>query len=258
MNQCTLPIAGIDVACLTPQEAAATIVQTAARGGGAAFHFINAYTVSLTYSSPTLREVLNCSTATFPDGKPLTWVGRMRRASMHQIRGPELFEAVLDRGRTEGIRHFLLGGTEENLPRLVSTVEDKFPGVQIVGSWSPPFRTLTRDEIDAQDALIIDSGAQVVWVGLGTPKQDHEVRRLAQTWPVAAAAVGAAFDFTTGNKRLAPAWVSRVGFEWFFRLLTEPRRLWKRYTVGNFLFIIQVLLNWRVDNEHQRRAPQTA
>ncbi|MEX5237803.1 WecB/TagA/CpsF family glycosyltransferase [Kocuria arenosa] len=258
MTQNTLTIAGIDVACCTPQDAVATIISTATQRKGAAFHFINAYTVSLTVSSPDLKDVLNCSRATFPDGKPLTWVGRMRRASVHQIRGPELFESVLDQGRPEGVRHFLLGGTEENLPRLVSKIEGKFPGVRIVGSWSPPFRALTSDEVDAQDALIVGSGAEVVWVGLGTPKQDHEVFRLALTLPVTAVAVGAAFDFTAGTKRLAPAWVTRAGFEWFFRFINEPRRLWKRYTVGNFLFIIQIVRNWRVDNEHQRRAPQTA
>lgn len=129
------------------------------------------------------------------------------------------------------------------LVKLQQNLEARFPGVEIVGTYSPPFRSLSEAELDAQDELILRSGADIVWVGLGTPKQDHEVRRLADSLHVTACAVGAAFDFTAGTKREAPKWMTRVGLEWTFRLISEPRRLWKRYLIGNFVFLAAIIRN---------------
>jgi N-acetylglucosaminyldiphosphoundecaprenol N-acetyl-beta-D-mannosaminyltransferase len=107
----------------------------------------------------------------------------------------------------------------------------------LAGAESPPFRDLTDDEKREQDERIRASGADIVWVGLGTPKQDFEVERLVETMPVLAAAVGAAFDFTAGTVKPAPEWMQRNGLEWAHRFASEPRRLWRRYLIGNVEFV---------------------
>ena len=202
-------------------------------------HLANAYTVALADESLDYRAVLAPPALNFPDGKPLSWASRLRRDSprLEQVRGPQLFLDVFDEGRTHGIRHFLLGSTEEVLGLLRDELTTRFPGVEIVGSESPAFRALDHEELEAQDLRILQSGAQIVWVGLGTPKQDIEAQRLASRLPVVAVAVGAAFDFTAGTIPESPEWMKRIGLEWLFRLASEPRRLWKRYLFGNVRFL---------------------
>jgi N-acetylglucosaminyldiphosphoundecaprenol N-acetyl-beta-D-mannosaminyltransferase len=123
------------------------------------------------------------------------------------------------------------------LAELETELRRRFPNAQIVGAESPPFRTLTEQEIAEQEARLVESTAQVVWVGLGTPKQDWESARLAEEIPAVFLAVGAAFDFIAGEKRQAPLWMQRNGLEWLFRLAVEPRRLWRRYLFGNARFL---------------------
>lgn len=144
---------------------------------------------------------------------------------------------VLDEGRSVGLRHYLLGSTGEALQSLSSELTRRFPGVVIVGMESPPFGSMTCEQIRQQDEAIVQSGASIVWVGLGTPKQDFEVHRLAHALPVTAVAVGAAFDFLAGNKKESPKWMRSLSLEWAFRLWSEPRRLWRRYLFGNLRFL---------------------
>jgi N-acetylglucosaminyldiphosphoundecaprenol N-acetyl-beta-D-mannosaminyltransferase len=124
---------------------------------------------------------------------------------------------------------------------LKCAIDKRFPGALIVGMISPPFHPLTDAERADQDSAINASDADVVWVGLGTPKQDFEAQRVCDECGVTTVAVGAAFDFVAGTKPEAPNWMRRLSLEWVFRLLTEPRRLWKRYLFGNTRFITIVL-----------------
>jgi N-acetylglucosaminyldiphosphoundecaprenol N-acetyl-beta-D-mannosaminyltransferase len=242
-------LAGIPLVQCEPTDAARELCRLAeaeSRSHGLSFHLVNAYTVSLTSKDANYRELIKSATARFPDGKPLTWWKLDQGQRLNQIRGPQLFEKVMDLGREAGIKHYLLGATEETLSLLEATLKERYPGVDIVGSFSPPFRKMTSQEVDAQDQDIQDSGADIVWVGLGTPKQDWEVARLANRLPILSLAVGAAFDFSAGTKREAPAWMSALTLEWLFRLLSEPRRLWKRYLFGNLVFLWTVLGHyWR-------------
>ncbi|GAA5193163.1 hypothetical protein GCM10023346_17170 [Arthrobacter gyeryongensis] len=151
----------------------------------------------------------------------------------------------MDIGRNSNVKHFLLGSTNDTLRKLNEELTSRYPGIEIVGQLSPPFRDQSPSELAAQDKFISDSEAQIVWVGLGTPKQDFEVLRLANRLPVVAVAVGAAFDFVAGTKKEAPVWIRKIGFEWLFRLLSEPRRLWRRYLFGNFEFLRATLRNGR-------------
>lgn len=213
------------------------------RATGIAVHFGNAYTVALADSDPDYAAMLaRASSVVLTDGVPVAWVGRRGYPELadawQRTYGPDVMTAVLDRSGPAGPRHYLLGGTPETLDRLQSEVARRWPAARVVGAASPPFRPLTPAEQAAQDAAIRASGADFVWVGLGTPKQDWEVARLAAAMPVIAMAVGAAFDFLSGSKPQAPVWMQRSGTEWAFRLASEPRRLARRYLWGNPRFLL--------------------
>jgi N-acetylglucosaminyldiphosphoundecaprenol N-acetyl-beta-D-mannosaminyltransferase len=208
-------------------------------------HLLNAYSIALADKHGPFRSALEVPALNLPDGKPLSWTSRVRgdRPPLRQVRGPQLFLDTLDVGRAHQVKHFLLGSTEEVLKTLRTNLVRQFPGLVIAGTYSPPFRALTPEELSHQDALIKASGADIVWVGLGTPKQDFEARRLAEDVGVVAIAVGAAFDFAAGSVREAPAWIRAIGMEWAYRLGVEPRRLWKRYVFGNARFLKAVVLD---------------
>lgn len=237
-------LGGLEIASCAPATAAASICNIArdnSRSSGASVHLVNAYTIALADRDIGYRKILSNSWANFPDGKPLEWISRLQKSTLQQIRGPWLFGQVMDVGREHQIRHFLLGSTESTLALLRSELESRYPGVRIVGELSPPFRPLSAAEHLQQDDVIRASGADIVWVGLGTPKQDYEAHRLAMNAPVVAVAVGAAFDFVAGTKREAPSWMSKLGLEWLYRFASEPRRLWKRYLFGNIQFLYAAL-----------------
>lgn len=233
----------IEVISTSPIEAASELCSLALHGAPNHVHLVNAYTVALASQSEVYRECLRHPAVNLPDGKPLSWASKLFRQKpvIRQIRGPQLFLNTFDVGQSAGIKHFLLGSTEEVLLKLRRNLLKQFPDAQIVGMESPPFRELTLGEYAAQDERIVKSGAQIIWVGLGTPKQDFEARRLVEATGVLAVAVGAAFDFAAGTVREAPVWVRNAGFEWLFRLLSEPRRLWRRYLFGNVAFIRTVI-----------------
>lgn len=238
----TRHLAGLPIKIAAPEQAARWVCEVAAADPRAVdVHLANAYTLALAHSDGEFREVLSEATANFPDGKPLAWVTRFGSSPLMQVRGPELFTNVMDIGREFGLRHFLLGTTNETLSLLQGELERRYPGVHIVGAYSPPFRALTSEELLAQDEAIRASGAHITWVGLGTPKQDFEARRLAYSLPGVAVSVGAAFDFVAGTKREAPEWMISYGLEWVFRFATEPRRLWRRYLIGNVVFLRSVI-----------------
>lgn len=241
------PIAGLQFVARAPREAAMDLAIAAIepdRTHGDHVHLANAYSVSLASTEPDVAAVFQDRRGwLLPDGKPITWVSALRGGPnrLRQVRGPQFMLDVIDVGRQVELRHFLLGGSPEVLERLRENLSQDFPGVIVVGAESPPFRTPTKQELIERDARIRASGAQVVWVGLGTPKQDFEAERLARSLPIVSAAVGAAFDYAAGTLVPAPHWISAIGFEWLWRFAAEPRRLWRRYTVGNVLFLLAVV-----------------
>ena len=207
---------------------------------GLAVHFCNAYNVALARSDRSYAALLRDADVIFSDGVPITWVGRRAYPDVAQpwerVYGPDVMRGVLNASGPDGPRHYLLGGSPETLTELRQRIAAEYPDALVVGAESPPFRAATEPELRERDERIRESGASIVWVGLGTPKQDVEVRRLASSLPVVAMAVGAAFDFLAGTKAQAPAWVQRSGLEWAFRLASEPRRLGMRYVWGNSVF----------------------
>jgi len=189
---------------------------------------------------PALAAILNRSYLTTPDGMPLVWLGRRQGHDLTRVYGPDLMLAVCDAGRTSGLTHYFYGGQPGVAEQLRVNLTARFPGLQVVGTGTPPFRPLTADELAALQADITAQKPDVIWVGMSTPKQE---RFMAETWQRLDAGlligVGAAFDFHTGRVRQAPRWMQRSGLEWAFRLAMEPRRLWRRYLVFNTLFLLR-------------------
>jgi N-acetylglucosaminyldiphosphoundecaprenol N-acetyl-beta-D-mannosaminyltransferase len=224
----------------TAADAAVDAVLDAAHGMSTTFRLVNAGTFDAAWSRPDYWALLRGEGVNLPDGRPLWSVlsrTTARDKDCEQVRGPWLFEACLDEGRKRGTKHFFLGATDQTLARLIDEARTRWPGVEIAGAFSPPFRPWTAEDLAEQDRMIRGSGADIVWVALGTPKQDAEALRIWQSTGVTTAAVGAAFDFTARTKRGAPALATRLHAEWLFRLLSEPRRLWRRYLIGNARFV---------------------
>lgn len=198
----------------------------------------NADVILQAHDDPALAAIINASGLATPDGMPLVWIGRRRGLPMGRVYGPDLMLALCEQGLKPGWRHFFYGGTPEVLQDLTCRLENRFPGLQVAGVWAPPFRPLTVDEEADVTARINAARPDVVWVGIGTPKQDFWMSRF-RPWLEAPVliAVGAAFNFHAGHVRQAPCWMMRLGLEWVFRFSMEPLRLWRRYLVGVPRFI---------------------
>ncbi len=199
------------------------------------------HTVMLFQEDPELREAVLASSFTVPDGQPLVWAMNALGARItRRVYGPDLMAKACARAATTGTRMFLYGTKgEAALAGLTRTLEARYPGLRIVGGHPPVFRPLSAGEQAEVAAKINASGADVVWVGLGVPRQEkwmHAMRGRLDA-PVLVG-VGAAFDFHAGTVRQAPAWLQRLGLEWAFRLAMEPRRLWRRYAKYNPLFVL--------------------
>lgn len=193
---------------------------------------------------PGLRAFYNQSGATLPDGVPLVWANRYAgHKNAQRVSGPDLFPATLRASEMHGWRHYLLGGSPGVAERLVEDIRRQWPNCQIVGWSCPPFRKLTQEERASLIEEINSSGAQIVWVAFGAPKQE---KWMAENRAALAAnvliGVGAAFNFQVGDIKRAPKWIQRYGLEWLFRLFQEPTRLWRRYLIGvpSFLFRISM------------------
>jgi N-acetylglucosaminyldiphosphoundecaprenol N-acetyl-beta-D-mannosaminyltransferase len=192
--------------------------------------------------SPVFKAILADAGLVVPDGMPLVWLGRRQGFSLRRrVYGPELMETFckITAGR---YRHFFYGGA----PRVPELLADKMRqryGIQVAGTYSPPFHPLSPEEEREVIQMIRAASPDVLWVGLSTPKQEKWMRAFRDRADVPVmVGVGAAFDFATGRAKQAPPWMQEHGLEWLFRLLTEPRRLWRRYLVHGAQFVWNVNL----------------
>ena len=188
---------------------------------------------------PDFRDILNAADVVTSDGMPVVWAMRSFGVTEQQrVYGPDLMLALCEQAARLRHRVFLYGASAETLFLLEQSLKRKFPALAIVGSFSPPFRPLTPEEDGEIVEKIRESRAEIVFVGLSTPKQERWMSQHVRTLPgVVMFGVGAAFDFHAGRLRQAPAWMRRSGLEWFFRLAVEPRRLWKRYVLTTPRFL---------------------
>lgn len=194
--------------------------------------------VSEARADPALRRIYNTAYLTTPDGMPLVWLGP---PGVERVYGPDLLLAVCDAGRPRRLRHYFCGGHPGVAKTLAAKLTVRFPGLLVAGTASPSFGELPPAELDALRADIHRTRPDVVWIGLGTPKQERFMAEHAASFGAGLlVGVGAAFDFQSGRIRQAPRWVQRSGLEWLFRLGTEPRRLAPRYLRTNPLFVLRV------------------
>ncbi|MEQ1948152.1 MAG: WecB/TagA/CpsF family glycosyltransferase [Bryobacteraceae bacterium] len=190
-------------------------------------------------SDRRFRDILNRADMATPDGMPVVWAMRsLGRKQQKRVYGPDLMLRLCECAASRGHRVFLYGGRPEVLPQLAERLQAKMPQLEIAGMYSPPFRPLTAEEDAAVVHQIRQSGADIVFVGISTPKQEHWMSQHVDSLPgTIMLGVGAAFDFHAGRVKQAPAWMQRAGLEWFFRLLMEPMRLWRRYLLETPRFL---------------------
>ena len=202
----------------------------------------NVHSLVTGYRSPELRQAIERADTAAPDGMPVAWLMRRRGVlGQERIDGPGLMWRYAEQAALDGTPIFLFGATQATLDRLIQNLRYHFPALHIAGYDSPPFRALTPAEEDAVVEKITRSGAAVVFVGLGCPRQELWMADIAWRIPAVLIGVGAAFDFHAGVVKRAPAWMQRNGLEWFYRFCSEPRRLWRRYLVTNSLFVYYLI-----------------
>lgn len=205
------------------------------------------HTVMACQEDDELRAAVLGSSLTVPDGQPLVWaMNALGHELPHRVYGPDLMAHYCERAALTGARMFLYGGRDQDaLVQLGLNLRSKYPGLNIVGGYVPPFRPLTAEEEHAVVDEINGSAADVVWVGIGVPKQEKWMARMRNRLesPVLVG-VGAAFDFHAGLVPQAPSWMQSIGLEWLYRLAQEPRRLWRRYLRYNPRFVIGFLRQW--------------
>jgi N-acetylglucosaminyldiphosphoundecaprenol N-acetyl-beta-D-mannosaminyltransferase len=236
----TYTVCGVPIAVSDTVTAANRIITSALAGSSLEVHLCNAYTLSLVDRDPRLRAALESADLNLADGAPLAWLGR-HHGMYGPVRGSRLVGEVARRGNGH-LRHYLYGGKEGVAERMAEELRHAVAGCSIVGSETPPFRHLQDDDLAELGERVRASGANVLWVGLGTPKQDYLVHELAGYVSLPILPVGAAFDYWSGAVPEAPAYLHGSGLEWMHRLASEPRRLWHRYLVGNPRFLLSA---WR-------------
>lgn len=236
-------ILGVGISAITMQQAVNQVARWIDSRTCRYVSVCTVHTVMECRRDERMRDAVNAASVATPDGMPLVWLSRRQsHQPVDRVYGPDLMLALCQLSVERGYSHYFYGGAAGVPELLVEKLQQRFPGLKVVGTYSPPFRPLTAAEEAQIIAQINQATPDIVWVGLGTPKQDlwMAAHRHQVTAPVLIG-VGAAFDFHTGRIPQAPRWMQQSGLEWLFRLWQEPRRLWYRYLVYNPLFIVLVL-----------------
>lgn len=244
----THPVIGLPVAATDYAGAVEWVLEHAAKADRAfAVEAANTHVAALARSDSAFGETMRCFDLIVPDGMPLVWALNRQLPPEQKIPdrvyGPTLMLETLKstQDRAE-FRHFLLGGKQSTLDKLRTGFSSRFPGAAIAGMHSPPFGEWPADEFERVCAMIRDSGANLIWVGLGCPKQEHWIARHKDRLPPGVYfGIGAAFAFHAGEVRQSPPLLQKLGLEWAYRLAMEPRRLFKRYFTYNTLFLYHLL-----------------
>jgi N-acetylglucosaminyldiphosphoundecaprenol N-acetyl-beta-D-mannosaminyltransferase len=245
MPETALPrvnVLGVGVHAINMEQAVNVLLDTVADRAKGYVCLTGVHGVMEAQHNPGFRRVLNQSLLTAPDGMPTVWVGRMAgHRQMDRVFGPDLMVNVCRESVNRGITHFLYGGAPEVAEQLKQNLEARFPGLGVVGTYTPPYRQLSTQEhfevIQRVNALKPD----IIWVGLSTPKQEGFMAEYIDRFDTRLMlGVGAAFDLHTGRMVDSPDWVKKAGMQWAHRLIQDPRRLWKRYLVNNPQFLIAI------------------
>ncbi|MFR3204866.1 MAG: WecB/TagA/CpsF family glycosyltransferase [Oscillospiraceae bacterium] len=198
----------------------------------------NVHTTVMSYENEEYRKIQNGAAMALPDGAPLSSYSRRKGYKQAQrVTGPDLMLELFAISKEKGYRHYFYGATEETLQSMKEVLERDYPGIQIAGMYAPPFRALTPQE-DAQIvAKINEARPDFIWIGLGAPKQEEWMYQHMGQLQGVLIGVGAGFDYLAGYIKRAPRWMQRMSLEWLYRLLQDPKRLWRRYFTSNVKFI---------------------
>lgn len=244
MNLTRINVLGVGISAITMDDALTQIADWIDNAEKRYVSVCTVHTVMECQENIFMRQAVNGADMATPDGMPLVWLGKAKSdQEVSRVYGPDLMLALCELSAQKGYTQFFYGGAEDVPEQLSQALQKKYPRLRVAGAYSPPFRVLT----DAEDQQIVDqinqANPDIIWVGLGTPKQDLWMASHRGALNAAVIiAVGAAFDFHTGRKKQAPLWMQRSGLEWLYRLLSEPRRLAGRYLVYNPLFVFHILL----------------
>lgn len=198
----------------------------------------NVHTTVTAFEEPKYCAIQNGGIMAIPDGGPLSTVGRKRgHKSMERTTGPSLMGEIFKITAEKGYRHFFYGSKQETLDLLKQKLNENYPGIQIAGMYSPPFRPLTDEEDESVIKMINDTKSDFVWVGLGAPKQENWMAAHQGMIDGLMIGVGAGFDYYAGNIERAPQWMQKCNLEWLYRLIQDPKRLFQRYWHTNTKFI---------------------
>ena len=230
-------------------DATARVVDWANRGESRYVCLSNVHMVMQGWDDPNFRQIINAADLITTDGVPLVWCLRaLGLPSAVRVYGPDLTLHVCATAAQQQLAIGLYGGTAQSLKEFAAMLQSRFPAIEIACSIAPPFRPLTEAEDVAYTKQLAESGARILFVGIGCPKQEIWMSEHRGRLNMPMLGVGAAFDFHAGRVKQAPAWLQAIGLEWLFRLLMEPRRLWRRYAWHNprfVLFFIEQLLRGR-------------
>jgi exopolysaccharide biosynthesis WecB/TagA/CpsF family protein len=222
---------GVGVSAVTYDQVEELILAAAKQHHSATVTHISSHGLTMAARDAKFREVINSFDIAAPDGQPVRWsLNWFHRAGLKdRCYGPEMMLRLSRAAARQGVSIYLYGSSPDVLERLQWTLKQQCPNLVIAGVESPPFRALTPDETEKAIQRINESGAGIVFIGLGCPRQDQFAFENKHRIKAVQSCVGAAFDFHAGNKKMAPRWMQRHGLEWFYRLTQEPTRLWKRY-----------------------------
>lgn len=233
-------ILGTELNAITFREARGILDQVVRDHSARIFRAVNVYTVMLGYDDPSFQTIINQADFVLPDGMPLVWVSRwMGYTGVERVHGDDFMLASI--ADNPEWKHFLIGGRIGQGRKVIKTLKDRFPRIQILGAHETPQRPLLDRESDALLEEIVTSNPDILWVGMGTPYQDYWMQRNKEHIDCPMFGVGSSFDILAGYTRPTPAWIKQVGLQWMFRLVQEPRRLFWRYFFYNPRFIFAIL-----------------
>ncbi|MGE0406060.1 MAG: WecB/TagA/CpsF family glycosyltransferase [Candidatus Korobacteraceae bacterium] len=253
LNIPRVDVLGVGVHALDLKSAVAVVQQSVSAGHRGYVCVTGVHGIMEAQRNPDFLSTLNHALMVTPDGMPTVWIGRRQGfAEMDRVFGPDLMRQVCAESVVRGESHFLYGGNPGVAGELKANLERWFPGIRIVGTYTPPFRSLNSAEEHELVEQVAALRPDIFWVGLSTPKQERFMRQYIERLETKVMiGVGAAFDLHTGRMRDAPAWIKRFGLQWLHRLLQDPSRLWKRYLVNNTLFVWK--LAWRFMTSRTRK-----
>ena len=204
----------------------------------------NVHTVVEGIKNKNYKNITNNAILALPDGKPLSIYAKLKgEKNISRIFGPTFFEKTLEWGQEDNLKHYFFGSSRETLNKMLDVIKTKYPKAVVSGSCSPPYRQFTEKENDEFLKVINNSDSDLIWVGLGAPKQEiwmyENYKKMKRGVMIG---IGAGFDYLAGNTKHAPEWMKNSSLEWLYRLIQEPGRLWKRYLITNTMFIYFIIL----------------